>query len=78
MGDEQCCDVLPALNATDFVAHRNARRRVERGKRFVEKQRAGAEHQRSRERHALLLSAGELRRKPVGKTRESDELEHLG
>ena len=50
------------LQIADFVAHLAAQARVEIGKRFVEEQHRGLEHQRARDRHTLLLSTRQLRR----------------
>ena len=42
--------------------HRNPRQRIERAERLVERQHARMADQRARQRHALLLSAGQHRR----------------
>ena len=77
VSDEECGDVLRALDAADLVSHGDARGGIERGEWLVQEQRAGAEDKRTRQRHALLLAAGELRRQPVGKPGEPDQLEHV-
>src|SRR5438093_6855973 len=77
VSDEERGDVAAALDATDLVAHGHARGRVERRERLVQKQRARAEHERARQRDALLLPAGEPRRQAIGEPGEPHELEHF-
>ena len=74
--DQQRRDALVALQRADLVAQRDARPGVERGQRLVEQERARLEHQRARQRHALLLAAGELARQPVRQRRQSHALQH--
>ena len=47
-----------ALQFADFDPHVLAQLGVEIGQRLVEQQHVGPEHQRARQRHALLLAAG--------------------
>ncbi len=51
----------PLLQVADLLAHLPAQPRVEIGQRFVEEQHAGFEHERARDRHALLLPARQFR-----------------
>ena len=55
-----------ALQALQLEAHPLAQLRVEVGQRLVEQQQRRLHDQRAREREALLLAAGELRRLAVG------------
>ena len=52
--------------------------RIQRGKRLVEHQQLGLVHKYARERHALLLAAGELRRVVLLKSRQLHELYVVG
>ena len=74
MGDMDEGDAELLLHAAQLAAHAQAQVFVERGQRLVEQQHARIGDQRARQRHALLLAAGELGRQPVG---EALEL-HLG
>ena len=56
-----------ALQFADFDPHVLAQLGVEIGQGLIEQQHIGAEHQRARQRHALLLAAGQLSRQPVGR-----------
>ena len=62
VGDEDAGDVQlvvqPAQPAAQLLAHLG----VERAERLVEQQHARLDRQRARQRHALALAAGELRR----------------
>jgi hypothetical protein len=53
------------LQRADLLAHLAAQARVEVGQRLVEQQHRRLQHQRARQRHALLLAAGEFARQPV-------------
>ena len=50
---------------------------VERAERLVEQQHLGVDGQRTRERHTLTLSAGQLRGKTLLEDRESDDVEQF-
>jgi hypothetical protein len=78
-------DAELALQVLQLRAHLDAQLGVEVGERLVEQEHIRLDHQRARERDALLLTAGELRRPPIGKRSEPDQLEdsahparHLG
>ena len=73
--DERDADA--ALEALQFQLHLLAELEVERAERLVEQQHARTVDERTRERHALPLSAGKLRRLAVVQTREPHEFEHL-
>ena len=57
------------LQVADLLAHLPAQPRVEIGQRLVEQQHRGLEHQRARDRDALLLAARQLRRQPLRRSR---------
>ena len=77
VGDEQRRDAEPLLDAADLDAQLVAHARVERRQRLVEQQHARLDRERSGERDALLLAAGELVGVVAGVVGEADELEHL-
>ena len=52
--------------------------RIERGERLVEQQHLRLARERSRERDALALATGELRRAGVGEVRDAEALEQVG
>ena len=58
--DEYGRDAEPLLDIADLVAHLVAQLGIEIGERLVEQQDRRTDHQRTRQRHALLLAAGEL------------------
>ena len=55
-------DAEPALQRADLVAQAHPHLGVEGGERLVEQQQARRGRERARQRHALLLTAGELHR----------------
>ncbi|MNI68798.1 hypothetical protein D3C73_1245110 [compost metagenome] len=57
MGDEQGGDAEPLLDVAHLFPQALPQMLVEAGKGFVEKQDLRFKHQRSGERHALLLAA---------------------
>ena len=57
-------DAERGLQLLQLGAHADLQERVERRQRLVEQQRFGIGDQRARQRHALLLAAGQLRRTP--------------
>ena len=65
--------VQPPQPHAQLLAHG----RVERAERLVEQQHARLDGERARERHALALAAGELRRIAVGEAVELHEREQL-
>ena len=65
------------LEALQLLAHAHAQERVECGKRLVEQQHARIGDERARERHALLLPAGQLRREPLRLGLHLDKAQHL-
>ena len=71
----RCC------SSRELDAHLLAQLGVEVGQRLVEQQHLRLAHQRARKRHALLLAAGELRRRAVLVARHaapvSSALQHL-
>jgi hypothetical protein len=66
------------LQAADLAAQADAFERVERRQRLVEQQQLGLRGQRTRERDALLLAAGQLTRVLVPRAGEADQLQQLG
>ena len=70
-------DAEPPLEVLDLVAQREAHARVQRRQRLVEEQQRRRRRERARERHALLLAAGELRGIAVLVRRQMDEVEQL-
>ena len=77
VGDEERGDGEPLLQAPHLELHRLAQLAIERAKGLVEEEEARIEHDRARERHALLLTARELARQPRLEPGEADELERL-
>ena len=65
--------VEAAQPGAQLLAHRG----VERAERLVEQQHPRLDGERARQRHALALAAGELRRVAVGEAVEVHELEQL-
>ena len=78
MGDEDRGDAEPALDFLDLDLHRGAQILVERGERLVEQQHLGLDHQRARQRHALLLAAGQLPRLAVLEAGKLHHRQHVG
>ena len=64
-----------ALDALELELHHLAQLEVEGAERFVEQQCAGVVHQCAGQRHALLLSAGELGRLALGEVGEAHDFE---
>ena len=65
------------LQLADLDAHFVPQLGVEIGQRLVEQQDVGLDHERARERHALLLAARQLARQALGKAFEPHEAQHL-
>ncbi len=70
-------DVDLVVQPPQPVAQLLAHRRVQRAERLVEQEHARLHGERARERHALALAAGELRRVAIGPAAEVDEREQL-
>ena len=68
-------DAEPLVQADELVLHALAQLLVERAERLVEQDQLRLEHERAGERHALLLSAGELRRPARAEAAELDHVE---
>ena len=66
-----------ALDALEFELHHLAQLQVEGAKRFVEQQCAGVVHQRTGQRHPLLLPTGELGGAPLGEVGQPDDPEQF-
>ena len=64
-----------ALQALELAAHFVAQLRIEVGQRLVEQEEPRLVHDGARQRHALLLAAGEPRRRPLLKAGEIDDRE---
>ncbi len=75
--DEDGRDPLLADQALHLLADVRAHRGVKGGERLVEQQRQRAPRECSRQRHPLLLAAGELVREAAREVRDPDHLEHL-
>ena len=67
-----------SLQFADLDAHLLPQLGIEVGQRLVEQQHVGAEDERTRQRHPLLLAAGELARQPLAQMLEADEPQGLG
>ena len=76
MGDVNEGDAELALHVAQLLAHLDAQELVERRKRFVEQQHARLGDRGARQRDALLLAAGKLRRQPVRKFGQPDFFHH--
>ena len=70
-------DADVALDALELHLQLLAELEVERAERLVEQQHGGTVHQRARQRHPLLLAAGQLGRAPLGLGGEADPLQLL-
>ena len=75
MGDEDRREAEPLLQVAQFAPHLHAQLGVEVRQRLVEKQDLRLDRDGARERDALLLAAGELRRAAVRKIGEADQFE---
>ena len=63
----------PLLDRAELVAHLHAQLGVEIAQRLVEQQHLRLEHQRARDRDALLLAAGQRRRRALGEILHLDQ-----
>jgi hypothetical protein len=77
MGHMHEADAEIALQALQFTAHVFAQERIERRKRLVEQQNLRPRDEGARQRDALLLTARQLRRQPIGKVAHPDEFQEL-
>jgi hypothetical protein len=77
VGDEHESDPELRLQRLELDLEVLAELRVKRAERFVEQQHARLEHERARQRHPLLLAAGELIGLAVRELGQVDELERL-
>ena len=78
VGDVDGGDAERLLDGADLLAQRHADLGVERRERLVEEQELGLRGERARQRHALLLAAGELEGIAAAVLRQLDEPQHLG
>ena len=78
VGDDDEGHAEPALQLHQFELGAFAQLLVERGQRLVEQQHLRAARQRARQRHALLLAAGELIGLALLQALELDQRDHLG
>src|SRR5712672_3597867 len=77
MRDEQDRDAEALLNLLDLALQAFAQLAIERAERLVEQQSIGLENKSPRQRHALLLTAGQLARLSRGEIGEADLVEHV-
>ncbi len=75
VGDMDETDPELALQPLQFCPHPHPQERVKRGQRFIQQQDLRVGDQRAGQRHALLLTAGQLRGKPVGIGGHVDKLQ---
>ena len=66
------------LQLADLDADLLAKLCIEVRERLVEQQHVGPEHEGTRQRHALLLAAGQLPRQALAQLLEADEAQRLG
>ena len=78
VGDDDEGHAEAALQVHQFELRALAQLLVERGQRLVEQQHLRPARQRARQRHALLLAAGELIRLALLHAVELDQRHHLG
>ena len=78
MGDVDRGDPELVVQAADLEAHLLAQVGVEVRQRLVEQQHLGLDDDGARERHALLLAAGQLGRIAAAEGAHLHDLEHVG
>ena len=78
VGDEDGGEPEPLLQFAQLAAHLDPQLGVEVGQRLVEQQHLRLDGDGARQRDALLLAAGELRRTAVGEMRQADQIERGG
>ena len=76
VGDVDAGDAELLLDAADLGAHLLAQLGVQVGERLVHQQHLRLHHQRARQRHALLLPAGELVGRAVLQPGQLHQLQH--
>jgi hypothetical protein len=76
VGHENGRDVELALDLAQFHLHRRPQILVERRERLVEQQHRRIDNQRARQRDALLLTAGQLARRAICKSRQTHQSQH--
>ncbi|MGY4597907.1 hypothetical protein ACVWXL_005653 [Bradyrhizobium sp. GM22.5] len=76
MGDVNEGDTELLLHPPELLAHLHAELLVEGGQRLIEQKHPRLGDRRARQRHALLLAAGELRRQAIGELRQPHLLDH--
>ncbi len=77
MGDEQGRDADPLDQRRKLPPHGVAQAGIEIRQRLVEQKQARIAHDRARERHALLLAAGQPRRRAACHRLHADDREHI-
>ncbi len=77
VGDVDRGDAELALQLPQLDAHLDPQPGIEVRQRLVEQQHLRLDHDRARERDALLLAAGQLRRPAVGEGGEPDQVERV-
>src|SRR5262249_5612589 len=77
VGDENAGDVDLVVQLAQPAAKLKAHLGIQSAERLVEEQNAGFDSQRSRQRHALPLASGELRRITLGQFLELDQLQQF-
>jgi hypothetical protein len=60
-------DGMLALDASNFISHGQPRARIKRRQRLIQQQRTRPKYERSRQRHPLLLTAGQVAGPSMGK-----------
>ena len=78
MGDQNCRNAELFEQTPQLSTETHSRRRVQRGKRLIQKQQSGTPHQCTRQRRALLLPPGELVREAVLQSFKPQPLDGLG
>ena len=76
VGDEDEGDAALALNALEFQLHLAAELEVERAQRLIQQQHIRLVNQRARNRHTLLLAAGEAGNAALFKACQTDQRQH--
>ena len=77
VGDHQHGQVVRLAETANHAQHLAAELRVERRGHFVEQHHLGTHGQRPRNRHALLLAAGQLRREMLQLVLQADHRQQL-
>ena len=77
VGDDDGGDAEPLLQLAQFHLHGLTQFGVERRERLVEQEQLWRQRERTGDRHALALAAGELCHRPVGKAGQMDQRQQL-